>query len=259
MGGVTLIGGPLFLSATGMIDLPTRLKPENLIPLSEWLGKKNAKLPSEGCDQSATTTPCAKLNTLQAQGVTQAKPDVQQPQGSDPNAPENGPLVNTYKNEARGFSFKYPDGFKVVEGDYDGQVRLIQPGATKGFGMIIDFYGSTPRPSFVVDRKPASLADFQKSETRLPAVGYGPEASYMKEITKNNTVTVLRNGVKVLSQIAESRLYDGSDKDITYVQCGECGPRKRLVLFNGPQNYITILPFMTDEMEKRIIQSIEYK
>ena len=261
VGGVALLGTPLFLTATGVIEFPLRSNAEFPIAVQEMLDRKGIKLPTEGCDQSATTTPCAVLQAMQARAAARP-PSLSQPPQSQPvdtSLPENGPLVHTYTDSARGFSFKYPDGFKVVDGDYPEQKRLVQPGAAKGFGMILDFYGSPSLSAFAKAKRPQSLGDFQSPETKVPAEGYGNNGSYMKEVTKNNTISVLPNGVKVLFQTYEVHLYDAADSDVSERDCIDCRRLQRYVLFKNPQNYVTIVPFMTDAMEKRIIQSIEYR
>ena len=253
--GVSVLGTPLFLTAIGAVDLPRQLKSENLVPLNEWLGKNNAKLPSEGCDQSATTTPCEVLNALQAQGAV--KPEPQTPQV--PALAKDVTLTQTYTDVKLGFSLKYPDGYDVIDGDYPGQKKLIEIGSAKGGGLIIDSYGSTGLSAFAEAGRPQSLTDFQSAETRLTANGYGNSVSYVKEITRDNVTSVLPSGVKVLSQTYETRLFDASGKDVTDRECDQCKPVKRYVLFKGAQNYFTLTPFMAEALQTKIIQSIEYK
>ena len=137
--------------------------------------------------------------------------------------------------------------------------KLIEIGSVKGGGMIIDTYGSFGLSAFAEAKKPQSLADFQGAETRMAARGYGEGVAYMKELTKDNVTLVLPSGVKVLSQTYEIRLFDASGKDVTDRECGDCKPVKRYVLFKGSQNYLALTPFMTDALETKIIQSIEYK
>ena len=261
--GVALLGTPLFLTAIGAADLPRQLKSENLVPLAEWLGKRNARLPSEGCDQSATTTPCEVLNTLQAQGAV--KPGPQTPQVPTP--AKNPALTQTYVDAKLGFSFKYPDGYQIREGDMLGQVVLVNTGdAQMGMGkkvrsIVID--SSASGGGFSADylriRPLKSLSDFQVPEIKVtdPQLAAGSET---KELTKDNTVISLPSGVEVLSQKHGILAYNVSGNIGAEPACDGCELTQRYILFKDSKNYIVITPILGDSaLENKIIQSIEYK
>lgn len=263
VGGVSLLGMPLFLIAIGAVDLPTHTKPENLIPLDEWLGKKNAKLPSEDCDQSATTTPCAVLQAMKTQGAF--KPEHQTPQVPMP--PKNVALTQVYTDVKLGFSFKYPDGYEIREGDMPGQIVLVNTeDAQMGMGKKvrgIKIDASASGGGFSVDylraRPLRSLSDFQVPEIKVtdPQLVAGSDT---KELTKDNTVISLPSGVKVLSQKHGILAYNVSGNVGAEPACDGCEMTQRYILFKDPRNYIVITPILGDaNLESKIIQSIEYK
>ena len=257
VGGVALLGTPLFLTAVGLADFPKRLKPENVTPLNEWLGKNNAKLPSEGCDQSATTTPCGSLPTkFEPAPVTQ-----------QPSQTTNASLDHAYVVKGTRLSMKYPDGYEIVDTtDIDGKImlrdaHLASIGASKVPALIITPSSAQAfNSAYTKTHIFASLKDFEVTEIR--GVDH-PEMKgvYEKEITKNNVISRLPSGLDVLSQTYESRWFDQSGVDVTDKACLDgCYPIQRYILFKSATDSAVIASLGMDKiLEKKIIESIEYK
>lgn len=221
-------------SFSQLLRLPAPQTPNEVVVPSDY---------SEGCNQTATTTPCEEIEMLATKSS-----EVSTPLATErPKPYPDGPLVRTYTGA--GFSVMYPDGYQVSSRDGSAllqDAKSVAQNYHKGFALWFTLTGGTSTET---------LETYQRPRSSTSTDG---ERVYVITPTQNIILT-LSNGVTMLAQTYDERVFNASGNDITQKVCEECpvGARQYLVFKDGV-HILTIAAgrYNDIDIERRIVQSV---
>jgi hypothetical protein len=142
----------------------------------------NLLKPGNGCDQSATTTPCSDIHAIQKEPPVTT-------QTSDPLPSFSfGPLSQTYSNKQFGFFFQYPNEITLVDRQGGCPYLMDSPSAKMALFVVLI-------PSCSSDAKKTSLEDYNKDY-----VVYGEENTKLQYRFLSNESIKTKSGIEGVYQ-----------------------------------------------------------